>query len=31
VLAGYCPGNFTERMQNGEVHQRFKSRPSNFR
>jgi predicted acetyltransferase len=31
VLAVYCPGSFTERMQNGEVHQRFKSRPSTFR
>ncbi len=26
VLTVYCPGKFTERAQNGEVHQRFKSR-----
>jgi predicted acetyltransferase len=26
VLAGYCPGKFTERSQNGEVQQRFRSR-----
>ncbi len=31
VLTVYCPGNFTERSQYGEVHQRFKSRPSTFR
>jgi len=31
VLAVYCPGNFTERMQHGEVQQRFRSRPSTFR
>jgi len=31
VLAVYCPGKFTERAQNGEVHQRFKSRSSAFR
>jgi predicted acetyltransferase len=31
VLAVYCPGSFTERAQNGEVQQRFKSRPSTFR
>ena len=31
VLSVYCPGNFGERVQNGEVHQRFKSRPSTFR
>ncbi len=31
VLMAYCPGNFSERAQNGEVHQRFKSRPSSFR
>jgi predicted acetyltransferase len=31
VLAVYCPGNFTERTQYGEVYQRFKSRPSTFR
>lgn len=28
VLTTYCPGNFTERTSNGEVHQRFKSRPT---
>ncbi len=28
VLTAYCPGNFSERAQNGEVLQRFKSRPS---
>jgi predicted acetyltransferase len=28
VLTVYCPGKFTERAQNGEVHQRFKSRHS---
>jgi predicted acetyltransferase len=28
VLTVYCPGNFSERAQNGEVLQRFKSRPS---
>jgi predicted acetyltransferase len=26
VLNGYCPGQFTERTQNGEVHQSFKTR-----
>ncbi len=26
VLTAYCPGNFSERAQNGEVLQRFKSR-----
>jgi predicted acetyltransferase len=31
VLASYCPANFSERAQNGEVHQRFKSRSSSFR
>jgi len=31
VLAVYCPGNFAERARNGEVQQRFKSRPSTFR
>jgi predicted acetyltransferase len=31
VLAVYCPGSVTERTQHGEVHQRFKSRPSAFR
>ena len=31
VLAVYCPGSYTERVQHGEVHQRFKSRPSTFR
>jgi predicted acetyltransferase len=31
VLMTYCPGNFSERAQNGEVHQRFKSRSSSFR
>jgi len=31
VLAVYCPGKFAERAQNGEVHQRFKSRSSMVR
>jgi predicted acetyltransferase len=31
VLTNYCPGNFSERAQNGEVHQRFKSRSSAHR
>ncbi len=31
VLTGYCPGNFSERAQNGEVLQRFKSRSSPLR
>jgi predicted acetyltransferase len=31
VLAVYCPGKFSERAQNGEVHQRFKSRSSSTR
>ena len=28
VLTGYCNGRFTERTRNGEVRQRFTSRPS---
>ncbi len=28
VLAVYCPGRFTERTHNGEVRQRFSSRPA---
>ena len=28
VLTGYCAGRFTERTQNGEVRQRFTSRPA---
>jgi predicted acetyltransferase len=28
VLSAYCGGRFTERSRNGEVHQRFTSRPS---
>jgi predicted acetyltransferase len=28
VITGYCAGPFTERSRNGEVQQRFKSRPS---
>jgi predicted acetyltransferase len=28
VLATYAPGKFTERSRNGEVRQRFSSRPS---
>lgn len=28
VLLTYCKGRFTERSRNGEVHQRFTSRPS---
>jgi predicted acetyltransferase len=28
VLTGYCAGRFTERTKNGEVHQRFASRPA---
>ncbi len=31
VLAHYCSGNFTERTQYGEVHQRFKSRAASLR
>jgi len=31
VLMTYCPGSFSERAQNGEVHQRFKSRALSFR
>ena len=31
VLLAYCPGRFTERTRNGEVRQRFKSRPPAFR
>lgn len=30
VIDGYSKGGFTERVRNGEVRQRFKSRPSNF-
>jgi hypothetical protein len=28
VLTGYCAGRFTERTKNGEVQQRFASRPA---
>ena len=28
VLTAYCKGRFTERTRNGEVHQRFTSRPA---
>jgi len=28
VLTKYCKGRFTERYRNGEVRQRFTSRPS---
>jgi predicted acetyltransferase len=31
VVAGYCDGSYTERSRHGEVHQRFKSRPSALR
>jgi len=31
VVAIYCGGRYTERAQNGEVQQRFTSRPSAFR
>jgi predicted acetyltransferase len=31
VLMAYCPGRFTERGRNGEIQQRFKSRPPAFR
>jgi predicted acetyltransferase len=31
VLTGYCGGKFQERSRNGEVQQRFKSRPTGFR
>ena len=31
VLAGYCPGGYTERSRHGEVQQRFKSRPAGSR
>jgi predicted acetyltransferase len=31
VLTVYCPGKFVERSVNGEVHQRFKSRPAPLR
>jgi predicted acetyltransferase len=31
VVAVYCAGHFTERLHNGEVQQRFASRPSAFR
>jgi len=28
VLTVYCKGHYTERLLNGEVHQRFTSRPA---
>jgi predicted acetyltransferase len=31
VLASYCKGRYTERTRNGEVHQRFTSRPPAIR
>lgn len=31
VLTEYCPGRFTERARNGEIRQRFRSRPPAFR
>jgi predicted acetyltransferase len=30
VLGTYCAGRYTERLRNGEIHQRFRSRPPAF-